>query len=189
MWKHIPSPAIGGVWWCPPFFLSPGLLCVLLFGRRAVLLAFHHLSPSESSSAYRAFFTLPTTRQGSPHPGGLGEKGHHLWLLCGWCWGCFLGWSVQEPPCAIQRQIKGFSCSFGKARTSSISYVPASYEVSRSVTGSREGRQFGFCFPAVSFWNCIELLAEQECIWCGGHSCCIHRNPGGRKPMTCKPLW
>lgn len=66
-------------------------------------------SAGESSSAYRPFFTLPTIRQGSPHPGGLGEKGHHLWLLCGWCWGCFLGQSVQELPSAIQRQITGFS--------------------------------------------------------------------------------
>lgn len=120
-------------------------------------------SASESSSAYRPFFTLPTIRQGSPHPGGLGEKGHHLWLLCGWCWGCFLGQSVQEPPSAIQRQITGFSLA-QKPRTFSINYMPASYEVSRSGIGSREGRQFGFCFPAVTFWDCVELLLEQECI-------------------------
>lgn len=92
-----------------PFFPFPRLIVCFTFWQEgnAVGLPIVY-SAIESNSAYRPFFTLPTIRQGSPHPGGLGEKGHHLWLLCGWCWGCFPGQSVQEPPCAIQRQITGF---------------------------------------------------------------------------------
>lgn len=148
-----------------PFFPFPRLIVCFTFWQEgnAVGLPIVY-SASESSSAYRPFFTLPTIRQGSPHPGGLGEKGHHLWLLCGWCWGCFLGQCSGTTLCHPKTNHGFFSCSFRKPRTSSINYMPARYEVSRSGIGSREGRQFGFCFPAVPFWDCVELLLEQECI-------------------------
>lgn len=122
-------------------------------------------SAGESSSAYRPFFTLPTIRQGSPHPGGLGGEGAPplavVWVVLG-----LLSWTVCSGTtlCHPKTNHRFFSCSFGKPRTSSINYMPASYEVSRSGIGSREGRQFGFCFPAVTFWDCVELLLEQECI-------------------------
>lgn len=100
-------------------------------------------------------------------------------------WTVFSGTTLCHP----KTNQRFFSCSFGKPRTPSMSYMPVSCEVSRSVIGSREGRQFGFCFPAVPFWDCVQLLLKHECIWCGGHPCCTHRNPGGKKPMTYKPLW
>lgn len=140
----------GGV---PPFpFLRP-IMCVTFWQDSSAVDIPIIYSPSESSSANRPFLTLPAIRQGSPHPRGLGEKGHPLGCCVGDAGTVFLARSVQELPCAIQRQIKGFSCSFGKLRTSSVTYMPAVYEASRSVIGSREGRQFGFAFPAVPFWN------------------------------------
>lgn len=82
-----------------------------------------------------------------------------VWVVLG-----LLPWTLQEPPCAIQRQIKGFSCYLGNPellQSTTCQLVMRSQEVSL-VAG--RGRQFGFCFPAVPFWNCVELLLQQECI-------------------------
>lgn len=50
----------------------------------------------------RAPASLPLGGE-SPSRKDLDEE-HHLW-----CWGCCFGRSGQVPPCAIKRQIKGFS--------------------------------------------------------------------------------
>lgn len=67
-----------------------------------------HLFCQWVQQCLQAILHPPYHQAGESHPGGLGEKGHHLWLLCGWCWGCCLGQSVQEPPCAIQKTNQRF---------------------------------------------------------------------------------
>lgn len=190
MWKHIPSPAIGGVWWCPSFFLSPLVPIVCFaFWQEGSAVGLPSFISQWAQQCLQGILHPPYHQAGvSPPRRFRGEGAPPLalvWVVLGlFPWMVSSGTALCHP-----KTNQRFFLLIGKPRTSSISYVPASYEVSRSVTGSREGRQFGFCFPAVSFWNCTELLAEQECIWCGGRPCCIHRNPGGRKPMTYKPLW
>lgn len=149
----------------PSSFLSADLSHVLFFWKEGSTVGLPIIySTTESNSTYRPFFTHHTIRQESHHPGSFGEKGHHLCLLCWSCWYCFIGQPVQEPPWAIKRQIKGFSLAHLSNPDSSIKCMPANYEISRSGIGIREVRQFGFCFSAVAFCNCVEWLLEQECI-------------------------
>lgn len=155
MWKHIPSPAIGDVWWSLPFsFPQAYCLCYFLAGEQCCLPS-HHLLSQWVQQCWQAIPHPPYHQAGESPSSRFRGEGAPPWLLCGWYWDG-LPWTVcLGTPCAIQRQIKGFSCSFGKLRTSSINSMPAGYKVSRSVIGSREVRPLGFGFAAVPFRNCI----------------------------------
>lgn len=74
----------GGV---SPFPFPRPIVCVTFWQESSAVCLPIIYSPSESSSADKPFLTLPTVRQGSPHPAGLGEKGRPVavvWVMLGW---------------------------------------------------------------------------------------------------------
>lgn len=92
---------LGDVGWTFPPVCFPQTYCVYCFlqGGQSCWLS-HRFSPSNSNNTSSPCSSLPTTGRGVT----ILDEEHHLW-----CWGCCFGRSGQVPPCAIKRQIKGFS--------------------------------------------------------------------------------
>lgn len=109
---HLPQGMPGVV---PPFPFPRPIVCVTFWQESSAVCLPIIYSPSESSSAVRPFLTLPTIRQGSPHPGGLGEKGHPRGCCVGDAGMVFLGQSVQECPMPSKDKSKAFLAHLGNS--------------------------------------------------------------------------
>lgn len=93
----------------PPLAFPQSYCVFYLLERGRYCWPSHNFYCGESNNTGRASFSLPATGQGSHHPGSSCEDRHHLWLAWWWCRGCTIRRSVQELPCAMERQTTGFS--------------------------------------------------------------------------------
>lgn len=132
----------------PSSFLSPDLSCVLFFWKEAFPSFILPVSPTVLTG--HSSPSLPSGRESPPRK-FLGEGTPLLAVVLAVLG--LLHWTVCSGTalCNQKANQRILSCSFGKPWAASINCMPANYEVSRSGIGSREVRQFSFCFSAVTF--------------------------------------